>query len=761
MASQNRRPNRLAQALSPYLLQHANNPVDWYPWGEEAFEKAHREDKPIFLSVGYSTCHWCHVMARESFSDPEVAHILNEHFVSIKVDREERPDVDEVYMRAVLIFTNGHGGWPMSVFLTSEGKPFFGGTYFPKEHFKALLLRIAQVWREERTKVEQVAEEVARAIQTELKLVQPVDWIAQASEELLQAAEEALLRSLDRVNGGFESAPKFPPHQALLFLLHRYQATRRLPLWEAVELTLRKMATGGLFDHIGGGFHRYSVDSLWLVPHFEKMLYDNAQLAQVYAWAYAISGDNFFRWVAEETYEFLLRDMQSPEGGFYSALDAESLLPDSQDSEKEEGAFYLWRPNEVKAVLGEAEGMLFCQIYGISDEPNFVNPHTGYSGCIPNLLRASIANWAKALHWDENQLWERIKEWRLKLRTAREQRPRPHCDDKVITSWNALAIRSFALGYQFLGEERYRCVAEQAAEFLWTHLRQPDGKLWHCYRSGVAQVDGMLDDYAFLLVALLDLYEATANPLWLERARLVAEQMVHQFWDDKEGGFWFVANSKDLFARSKPGLDGAEPSPNGMAAQGLVRLASLSGNTTYAQLAYRTIITFGGLLVRFPRGFLTLLSVLQKISPLRQEAAPSDQQPIRQLRVEPNKITLQSGEMATLRVHLQIADGWHLSASDPQTGSPALQASLESQLVAVEEVHLPTPTMRSFPFAEAPLATYEGFVTVCLKVRALEVSQTKEEIAVLRLRYQACDNQRCLAPAEQRLEVMICVVPLA
>jgi uncharacterized protein YyaL (SSP411 family) len=312
---QKHRLNRLAHETSPYLLQHADNPVDWFPWSDDAFEKARREDKPIFLSVGYSTCHWCHVMERESFENDEIAAILNEHFVSIKVDREERPDVDDLYMRAVLIFTNGHGGWPMSVFLTPDGKPFFGGTYFPPEQFKRILLEIARLWREERQKVLQAADEVARAIATELQMTvpvaQPLD--ARTMETVLKAAEDALLRSLDKTHGGFGGAPKFPPHQALEFLLRRYEATRRLPLWEAIELTLRKMAHGGIYDHIGGGFHRYSVDEKWLVPHFEKMLYDNAQLAQVYAWAFHLSGDDFFRRIAKETYAFVLREMTSPE----------------------------------------------------------------------------------------------------------------------------------------------------------------------------------------------------------------------------------------------------------------------------------------------------------------------------------------------------------------------------------------------------------------------------------------------------------------
>ncbi|MDW7989894.1 MAG: thioredoxin domain-containing protein, partial [Archaeoglobaceae archaeon] len=523
-----RKKNSLAKETSPYLLQHADNPVDWLPWGDEAFERAKSEDKPIFLSVGYSTCHWCHVMERESFENEEIAAILNENFVNVKVDREERPDVDEIYMRSVLIFTNGHGGWPMSVFLTPEGKPFFGGTYFPPEQFKRILLEIARLWRDERQRVLEVASEVSRAVAAELQITMPVaEPLDETSADLvLKSYENSLLRNLDKTNGGFGGAPKFPPHQALMFLLQCYEATKRLPLWEAAELTLRKMALGGIYDQIGGGFHRYSVDAKWLVPHFEKMLYDNAQLAQVYAWAYSLTGDPFFRRIATETYDFVLREMTSLEGAFYSALDAESLLPVNPQSpipnpRKEEGAFYLWHPNEVKAVLGEKDGELFCKIYGISDEPNFVNPHTGYKGCIPNLLKAPIENWAKALNMAADELQAKLDKWRAKLLEARNQRPRPHCDDKVLTSWNALMVRSFALGYRYLGDERYRQAAERAAEFLWSKMRKEDGKLWRSYRNGIAKVEGMLDDYAYLLVALIELNEVTGEGKWTQQAKEV------------------------------------------------------------------------------------------------------------------------------------------------------------------------------------------------------------------------------------------------
>ncbi len=754
MTEQQRR-NRLAQATSPYLLQHADNPVDWFPWGKEAFEKAQREDKIVFLSVGYSTCHWCHVMARESFSDPEIADLLNAHFVSVKVDREERPDVDEVYMRSVLLLTNGHGGWPMSVFLTPEGKPFFGGTYFPPHQFKALLREIARVWQQERERVLQVAEEVAHLVQAELELVAPAEWAHLSSEPVLQSAEDMLLRQLDRLNGGFERAPKFPPHPALQFLLQRYAATQRPALWEAVELTLQRMARGGLYDHIGGGFHRYCVDEIWLVPHFEKMLYDNAQLAPLYAQAFASGGEGFFRFVAEETYAFLLREMRSPQGAFYSAVDAESLPLENPNGPKEEGAFYLWRPHEVKAALGEEDSELFCKIYNISGDPNFVNPHTGYSGCIPNLLGTPLAQWAKALGVTEGELWHRLRALREELRLARDQRPRPHRDDKVLTSWNALAIYGFAVGYRFLGDERYRAAAEEAAEFIFTLLRRPDGTLWHSYRNGVAQGEGMLDDYAFLLVALLELHEITGQPHWLGEARALADLMVRWFWDEGAGGFWFTRERSDMFTRSKPAFDGAEPSPNGMAALGLLRLAKKTGERGYATLAQRTIQTFGGLFMRFPRGFFTLLSALHEWQKTHQTMvclAPPE--PIEQIAIEPSPIVLKSGETITLQVKINIADGWHLYGPELVAGFRPTHLNCESRLLRVEETGFPSPSLHSFSFADLPVPVYAGVLTVAVKVRAI---QEGSETALFRLRYQACDAQRCLEPSEKTLPVLVTV----
>ncbi len=739
---------RLAQETSPYLLQHADNPVDWFPWGEEAFEKARREDKPIFLSVGYATCHWCHVMARESFEDPEIAAILNENFVNVKVDRQQRPDVDELYMRAVLIFTNGHGGWPMSVFLTPDGKPFYGGTYFPREAFKRVLLEIARMWREEREKLLRVAGEVARAIEGEVQFTLRTDWEQLSNEQVLVVSESALLQRLDRTHGGFGGAPKFPPHHALEFLLRRYEVTRKSPLWEAIELTLHQMARGGIYDHIGGGFHRYSVDARWLIPHFEKMLYDNAQLAQTYAWAFALSGNPLFQKVAQETYAFVLRELASPEGAFYSALDAESIPPENLDTKvKEEGAFYLWRPEEVKAVLGERDGELFCKVYGISDEPNFVNPHTGYRGCVPNLLRAPLENWAKALGMSEEELQAKLSKWRECLRQARLQRPRPPCDDQILTNWNALMVRSFALGFRFLGDTNYRLAAERAANFLLTKMRKADGTLWHSYRNGIAKVEGMLDDYANLVVALTELHEVTGESVWLQRAQEIADTMVRLFYDFREGGFWFTTERSDLLARSKPALDGAEPSPNGMAALGLIRLAAQTGEERYAQIARQVLETFGGVLLRYPQVAMTLLCALHEWQQRFATEKPIvlAPPPVVRIRLEPEQLLVKVGEVAALKVHLDIAKGWHIGSFQPQAGTKATELVVESPLVIVERVEAPPPQVSSFPFAETPLSVYKGTVTFVLWLRGEKAGTGP---LTVRVSFQACDDRRCEAPTE-------------
>jgi uncharacterized protein YyaL (SSP411 family) len=545
-------PNALIHEKSPYLLQHAYNPVNWYPWGEEALRRAKEEDKPIFLSIGYATCHWCHVMARESFENPQTAAILNEHFVSIKVDREERPELDALYMKAVQLIA-GTGGWPLSVFLTPALKPFYGGTYFPPEPrhglpaFTELLETLSSFWHERRTQLETNAEQVVQLVRTMYE--QPRRAAAEElTEDLLENAYEQLVLQFDATH-----APKFPLPSFIAFLLRYYHRTREPSAVKMVTKTLDAMARGGIFDQLGGGFHRYATDQRWLVPHFEKMLYDNALLARAYTEAYQVTGERFFAEIANRTLDWVLREMTDRTGGFYSALDA--------DSEGREGAFYLWAPAEITAVLGDADGEVLSRYFGVTSEGNFEGGTSVLS------LASPAANVDAAM----------IRRALQQLLAARNQRVRPATDDKILTSWNGLMISACALGYQVFRDHRYRAAAIKATAFILEQLRR-DGLLLHRYRDGEASIPGTLSDYAFFTAALLDLYEATFESHWLREAFVLNERMLELFWDTESGGLFetTVQERKELGVAIKEAYDGPIPSGNSVAAQNFLRLAALS-----------------------------------------------------------------------------------------------------------------------------------------------------------------------------------------
>ncbi len=741
--------NRLAQETSPYLRQHADNPVHWLPWSEEAFELARKLDRPIFLSIGYSTCHWCHVMERESFEDPEIARILNDQFISVKVDREERPEVDEIYMRAVLLFTNGHGGWPMSVFLTPEGQPFFGGTYFPPEAFRRILLEVARLWREERSRVVEAAESTSRATAAELSLV--FDDPKALDERTLTKGEEAFLRSADRVHGGFGRAPKFPLHSAFDFLMTRYERSHRLPVWEVVELSLVPMACGGLYDHIGGGFHRYCVDEKWLVPHFEKMLYDNAQLAAVYSRAYYLDGNDLFRQVALRTYQFVLRELTGPEGAFYSALDAES--PTKPGGPKEEGAFYLWTPPQVIAVLGEEDGRLFCSLYDISEEGNFINPHTGYRGSIPNRLKRPILS-SKSPSRSEEVAPSRMAEWVDRLRRHRDTRLRPLRDEKIVVSWNGLMISSLARGFLALGEEGLLQAAVKAGEFLWQTAGPAKGQLFHTIQDGQAKVPAFLDDYAFLALGYLDLYQATKESVWRERAERLAEWMIRDLWDGEAGGFWFAAHRKDLIAVSKPSFDGSEPSGNGIAVQVLLRLAALKDSKELRDKAVGTLRAFGGLMLRMPHSCPSLLSGLDLY--LSQEKKAVEAFEIVRLRVSPDKVRIPVNRSATVTLILHIAPGWHIYGSSSGRDYQPTRVSVASEGVQLTATRFPPPKKRRFGYIPSPMNVYEGRVEIGLELKGLKEGAYSVRI---NCKFQPCDDKACLTPQDKSVVLPVMVVP--
>ncbi len=582
-------PNRLAISLSPYLLQHAHNPVDWFPWGEEALAKARAEDKPIFLSIGYSACHWCHVMERESFEHPEVAAVLNAHFVPIKVDREERPDLDDLYMDAVQALT-GWGGWPMSVWLTPDLRPFFGGTYFPREArngmpgFVPLLRRIAELWTTQRGDLETQARGLAEELRQQAE-VAGGDGLP--AEGVIEAALAQLRRAFDPRWGGFGPAPKFPQPMAVELILARGTAEdRRMAL-----RTLDAMGEGGMYDHLGGGFARYSVDDQWLVPHFEKMLYDNAQLAACYLSAFQATGEARYAQVARETLDYLLRDLRDPDGGFHSSEDA--------DSEGEEGRFYVFTPAEVREALGEADSARFCVAYGITEAGNFEHGRSV-------VHRFSCPEGAALEPGEDAALRGRLRAWR-------DRRVRPGKDDKVLAAWNGLALSALARGYQVLGDIRYLDAAQACAAFLRRGLWTGDGLL-RVGRAGKAHTPAFLEDYGAVAEGLVDLFEADFNPEWLRWAEDLAEAMLSRFLDAGGGGFFSTeAGQADLLFRQKPGFDNAVPSGNTLAARALLRLARHLERADFEAAAEGILRCFGPWMARAPRACLGLLGVLGQL----------------------------------------------------------------------------------------------------------------------------------------------------
>lgn len=617
-----RKANRLINETSPYLLQHAYNPVDWNPWNDEAIGRARRENKPIFLSIGYSTCHWCHVMERESFEDPAIAAILNQYFVCIKVDREERPDLDRVYMAVTQAMT-GSGGWPMSVFLTPDLKPFFAGTYFPPQGafgrpgFADLLQKIHSAWENDHGMIVKKADALLLHLveaQSSAGEKQPV--VAATS----LAAAEQLTRNYDEVNGGFGTAPKFPRPAGLGFLLRYGHQSGDRRILEMVFATLKKMAAGGLYDHLGGGFHRYSVDALWRVPHFEKMLYDQAQLAILYLDAFQLSREPFFKEIAAKTLDYVLSSMRDDLGGFYSAEDADSPKPDNPN-EQQEGAFYVWTFAELDALLTKEEGALVKHHFGITENGNtFGDPHGELSGKNVLYLAHDVAETAKHFSVDPVRAKEVLARATEKMLAERGKRPRPHRDDKVLASWNGLMVSALAKGALVLGQDRYLQAAERAGQFLRTTMisngNNPKDtsslRVLRRYRNGTTGISGHLDDYAFVAQGFLDLYEASADWQWLELALSLTEVQNKLFKDSQHGGF-FETTGKDetVIMRMKGDYDGAEPAGNSVAAMNLARLGSILNDKVFLDQAEQTINAFAGQLQQSPAALPQMMSAYE------------------------------------------------------------------------------------------------------------------------------------------------------
>jgi hypothetical protein len=599
--------NRLARESSPYLLQHADNPVDWFPWSQEALQLAREQDKPIFLSIGYSACHWCHVMAHESFESHETAAIMNQHFVNIKVDREERPDLDRIYMNAVQAMTGG-GGWPMSVFLTPDGRPFYGGTYFPptRRHglpsFSQVLLAVANGWQNRRQELLDSSQRILEALEGP----EQHQDSAELDPRTLDLALQNTWRSFDREHGGWGAGPKFPQPMVLEFLLRYHHSTGDSRALAMATQTLQAMARGGMYDQLGGGFHRYSVDGRWLVPHFEKMLYDNALLAPVYLHAWQATGEPFYRAIAEEILDYVMREMTDPLGGFYATQDA--------DSEGQEGKFFLWTVDEVRAVLGD-EAERFVDAYGMIERGNASTGSAhGFEG--KNILELKGS-------YEERQA---LAEARQKLVEVRQQRTHPGRDEKVLTSWNGLMLAAFAQAARALGRDDYLRVAERNADFLLRELQKPDGRLWRTYRDGKARLNGYLQDYAHLANGLLKLYQATFDTRWFLAARELAEKMIAHF-SAPGGGFFDTSDDHEqLITRPQELQDNAVPSGNAMAACALLRLAELAVEPRYAQLARGSLEQVQPLLGRYPLGFGQWLVALDAaLATTRQVAIVGDE----------------------------------------------------------------------------------------------------------------------------------------
>jgi uncharacterized protein len=591
-AGRSRGANRLIHETSPYLLQHAHNPVEWYPWGREALERAKREDKPIFLSIGYSTCYWCHAMERECFEAIDAAEILNEGFISIKVDREERPDIDEQYMLAAQLIT-GRGGWPNSVWLTPDGRPWMAGAYFPRDQFIQILKRLGELWKNQRPVVEEQADNVTESIRKAGTSTTP--QTESVDQTLVDAAVGQLREAYDGVNGGFQAAPKFPPHGSLRLLIHEYRRSGDKTLLEMIVRTLNGMSRGGIRDHVGGGFHRYAVDDRWFVPHFEKMLCDNAQLMRAYADGYLLTGDQNYRDVVEDIFQWLGAEMTDSGGAFYTAIDAGAV--------DEEGKFYVWDFDEISAVLGETDGGEFAEAYGLEKGGNYTEQRTGERpGTNILYLAKPIEEFAKEKGRDPLQLGGKLKAQRQKLLAVRNQRPSPHRDDKILAGWNGLMIESLAYAGRTLKESRYTRAAQRAADFILKKMRTDNGRVLRTCRAGQAKVAGYLDDFAFLAAGLLELYHADRETRWFDQARQLAEAMLEDFEDKAMGGFFYSSEKHDnILLRSRNLLGGGNiPSANGISAIFLLRLGELTGDYRYRQAARRTVESQAGLMRQWP-----------------------------------------------------------------------------------------------------------------------------------------------------------------
>jgi len=716
--------NRLIHEDSPYLLQHAHNPVDWYAWGPEAFTKAKKEGKPIFLSIGYSTCHWCHVMEKESFENLTIAKLLNEYFIPIKVDRERRPDVDATYMTAVQLIS-GRGGWPMSSFLTPEGKTFFGGTYYPPEQFEQLLQQIHSFWLTDKPKLIEQANEISQAVTERLSTHVQAQKIETSA---INDAVVELMSRYDKLHGGFSGAPKFPSEPSLYLLLKHVERTGNKSVMVALENTLDTMARGGIYDQIAGGFHRYSTDGIWLVPHFEKMLYNQANLSITYLKALQLTADPEFARIVSQTLDYVLREMTSKNGGFYSATDA--------DSEGEEGLYFIWTPQQIRNILNPSDAQLAIDIYDVTEKGNFEGQN------ILNVPK-SFAEYAKDNNLNPNELQNSVNRINQQLWQERQKRIPPLRDDKIITSWNGMMITAFAQAGDFLDEPRYLDAATKAAEFIWNHNRDKKGELQRVNLNNNASVNAIQEDYAYLAESFLTLFDITGEQRWLRNAIEITDVMIIRFWDKQNGGFFMGEEESATvgMGRAKDSYDGAIPSGNAVALHVLQMLSRRTDNVDYENYTEQMLSTFAGTIERNPAAFAYMLS---SADDLFHGEIGAHQFAAR------GAVTIDAIIDGTnLTINLSIKPGWHINSHQP----------LQDYLIATDlvlsetagdwqlgQIQYPTAKVASLGFQKELLSVYEGNVKLTATLRKTRKGTPLNKMAPIELHLQACDNKSCLPP---------------
>ncbi len=755
--------NALSKESSPYLLQHAHNPVQWYPWNEETFALARKEGKPIFLSIGYSTCYWCHVMERLVFESPDIAKVMNEHCINVKVDREERPDVDDIYMAAVQMLNNGRGGWPMSVFLTPPGaggkddpglKPFYAGTYIPPQQFPSLVAKVGEVWKEHKDGIVAQADEIADAIAKHLdQELTP----GEISPITFDRTAQVMLNNFDQEHGGFGGAPKFPTPNNLLLLLKAYQKNPADDLWHAISFTLERMARGGIYDQVAGGFHRYSVDEKWLVPHFEKMLYDNAQLVEVYLIAQSIKPDAkdpaLYERIAREVCDYVLREMTDPTGAFWSAQDAEV--------DAKEGLNYIWTADQVKAAIkNEKLAALALTMYGLDLGTNFQDPHDRAAPAVNVLfLPQRLDTLAASRQITLDELLKQRAQINQQLKVVRDARKQPRLDDKTLTSWNGLMIAAMARAGRQLKEDRYTAAARKAADYILASMRTEDGGLFRTMRKGQVKINGFLEDYAFFVHGLLELHETTGDAKYLKAAQDLTEHASKHFSSEGGAGGYYdtLANQSDLFVRVRSTYDGATPSGNGVMLHNLLTLHQRTKDERYLKHALIDLRAFAIPLRRQSTGMSHTLHALQRaaeIAPKQFAQIPADEprpaQPTARnpviATIDSSKVDLAAGDV-TLKITMKIHKDFHVNSHDPgDEGVIPVTIKLQGGKGIVISVKYPKGEKKPFAFTDKPLGVYEGTVTIEVTLKKnIDADLTG---AKLILEYQACNNDACLLPAE-------------